>query len=87
MQRESANGSSESVLTEVECYYIIEAPTEWMVEFDNQGLRRAFASRDRALSAAREAAEARWLMTGFATCVRIGSSKDLSTLDLAFGPR
>jgi len=54
------------------CYYVFHENVRWIVEFDHQQVSREFPSFEAALDAAREAAEARWLLTRQLSCVRIG---------------
>ncbi len=73
--------------SELICYFVHEDGGGWTVAFDHQTALLIHVDRQRALSAAREAAEARWLITGQASCVRIGSANGESDLDQTFGPQ
>ncbi|MEO7917118.1 MAG: hypothetical protein ABIR16_05695 [Dokdonella sp.] len=67
------------------CYHVFEVDGLWTVSFDGGPPIRDFPNRERALAAAREAAEARWLMTGLPSCTRIGREDDLGEDDSSFG--
>lgn len=67
------------------CYQVYEKDGSWTVSFDGDPAIRDFPSRERALSAAREAAEARWLMTGIPSCTRIGRPHEPGDDDLSYG--
>jgi len=73
------------ISAEPTCYYVFEQDSSWLVEFDSQAIAREFPSRDKALLAAREAAESRWLMTGNPSCVRVGHPKRQSVVDETYG--
>jgi len=67
------------------CFFVFKSDCCWIVELDCQDIRHAFASFESARSAARQAAEARWLMTGKTSCVRIGDPCGHSDLDHVYG--
>lgn len=63
------------------CFFVFKEDCAWIVEFDHQDVRHRFPSFESALDAARQAAEARWLMTGRSSCVRIGTPDGVSEVD------
>lgn len=67
------------------CFFIFEDGPTWIVEFDSEDLSRPFSTFKAALDAARQAAEARWLFTGKASCVRVGNPAGTSEIDIRFG--
>ena len=67
------------------CYYVFAENGIWAAEFDDQRPPIHFPTRDAALGAAREAAEARWRMAGIPSCVRIGPPHGTSVEDSRFG--
>lgn len=67
------------------CYFVFQEDVSWVVEFDHQDdLKHEFPTFEAARDAARSAAEARWLMTGKASCVRIGAPSGTSLPDVHF---
>ena len=67
------------------CYHMFEDEGLWTVTFDGGPPIRDFPTREHALAAAREAAEARWLMTGLPSCTRIGREGEAVEDDRSFG--
>lgn len=67
------------------CYYVYEKDGGWIVVFDHEVGYLLHSEKERALAAARDAAEARWLVSRRASCVRIGLPQGESTLDRTYG--
>jgi hypothetical protein len=63
------------------CFFVFKDDCCWIAEFEHQDIRHMFPSFESARDAARQAAEARWLMTGKTTCVRIGDPSGPTDLD------
>lgn len=67
------------------CYFVFQEDVSWVVEFDHHDdLKHLYPTFEEAREAARRAAKARWLMTGNASCVRIGAPSGVSEPDLNF---
>lgn len=67
------------------CYFVYRIDGGWTVSFDHHSGLLTHANKESALRAARDAAEARWLVCHRASCVRIGSPDGESVLDCTFG--
>lgn len=76
-----------SDLSELDCYFVLEYRGGWKVEFCDDDFGREFTSLKRAIHVAHEAAEARSLLTGSSTCVRVGACRESSNLEALFGSR
>ena len=67
------------------CYYVYQADGGWTVAFDHGSGYLIHPEKAHALAAARDAAEALWLITKQTSCVRIGSPQGESLLDRTYG--
>ena len=67
------------------CYYVYQADGGWTVAFDHECSYFIHTDKAHALAAARDAAEAVWLITKQTSCVRIGSPEGESLLDRTYG--
>ena len=67
------------------CYYVYEADAGWTVALDNERGYSFHPKKEQALAMARDAAEALWLITRKASCVRVGRSYGQSLLDRTYG--
>lgn len=63
------------------CFFFFERDGQWFVEFDHEPFRLQFPTLEAAREAARNGAEARWLLTGMPSCVRLGSPNGESSVD------
>jgi hypothetical protein len=67
------------------CYHVSPVCGGWEARFDHNATSSRFWTRDLAIEAARDAAEAHWRMSGLGTCVVVEDAAGKVVEDLSFG--
>lgn len=67
------------------CYHVYPKDGGWTVSFDGQSQLAIHLEHNEAIVVARDAAEARWLITGRPSCVKLGAPDGDAVLDCSYG--